>query len=59
MDMLDPAMRERIDAEILGRMFELAFQCAAPTRTDRPDMKMVGERLWAIRMEYSKRGRSG
>nr|GMD82788.1 calmodulin-binding receptor-like cytoplasmic kinase 3 [Ipomoea batatas] len=57
MDMLDPAMRERIDAEILGRMFELAFQCAAPTRADRPDMKMVGERLWAIRMEYSRRGR--
>ncbi|XP_019198251.1 PREDICTED: calmodulin-binding receptor-like cytoplasmic kinase 3 [Ipomoea nil] len=57
MDMLDPAMRERIDAEILGRMFELSFQCAAPTRADRPDMKMVGERLWAVRMEYSRRGR--
>ncbi|CAH9083959.1 unnamed protein product [Cuscuta epithymum] len=52
--MVDPLMKEKIDREILVRMFELAIQCAAPTRTDRPDMKTVVERLWAIRIEYSK-----
>ncbi|VFQ67387.1 unnamed protein product [Cuscuta campestris] len=55
--MLDPSLRERVDREIMVRMFELAIQCAAPTRADRPDMRTIAERLWAIRMDYSKRGR--
>ncbi|THG23860.1 hypothetical protein TEA_000877 [Camellia sinensis var. sinensis] len=54
---LDPLMQEVVDEEILGKMFELAFQCAAPTRSDRPDMKTVGEQLWAIRMDYLRSGR--
>ncbi|XP_027067028.1 calmodulin-binding receptor-like cytoplasmic kinase 3 [Coffea arabica] len=56
--MLDPQMHETIDREILMKMFGLAIQCAAPTRADRPDMKVVGEELWAIRMDYMRRGRS-
>ncbi|VFQ73658.1 unnamed protein product [Cuscuta campestris] len=55
--MLDPSLRGRVDREIMVRMFELAIQCAAPTRADRPDMRTIAERLWAIRMDYSKRGR--
>lgn len=51
-EMLDPLMNERIDEEILAKMFGLAIQCAAPTRVDRPDMKAVGEQLWGIRMDY-------
>lgn len=58
MGILDPSLRERISREIVAKLFELAIQCAAPTRADRPDMKAVGERLWAIRIDYSKSGRS-
>lgn len=50
--MVDPLIHEKIDKEILGKMFGLAIQCAAPTRADRPDMKAVGEQLWGIRMDY-------
>ncbi|GFY99699.1 calmodulin-binding receptor-like cytoplasmic kinase 3 [Actinidia rufa] len=57
--MVDPLMQEVLDEEILMKMLELAFQCAAPTRNDRPDMKAVGEQLWAIRMDYLRRGRRG
>ncbi|KAK4481955.1 hypothetical protein RD792_012868 [Penstemon davidsonii] len=52
LEMVDPLMNERIDKEILVKMFGLAIQCAAPTRADRPDMKAVGEQLWGIRMDY-------
>ncbi|KAL3532288.1 hypothetical protein ACH5RR_005809 [Cinchona calisaya] len=56
-DMIDPQMKETIEREILVKMFGLAIQCAAPTRVDRPDMKIVGEELWAIRMDYLRSGR--
>lgn len=49
---MDPLLNESVDVEILKKMFRVAFQCAAPVRGDRPDMKTVGEQLWAIRMEY-------
>lgn len=57
MDLVDPQMREAVDVEVFGKMLSLAFQCAAPTRVDRPDMKAVGEQLWAIRMDYLRHGR--
>ncbi|GER51597.1 kinase family protein [Striga asiatica] len=53
-EMVDPLMGENIDDEILMKMFGLAIRCAAPTRVDRPDMKAVGEQLWAIRKDYLK-----
>lgn len=56
MDLVDPQMKEAVDEKIFKKMLDLAFQCAAPTRADRPDMKAVGERLWAIRVKYLKRG---
>ena len=34
------------------KFFELAIQCAAPIRADRPDRKSVGEQLWTIRADY-------
>uniref|UniRef100_A0A6N2N6Y7 non-specific serine/threonine protein kinase n=1 Tax=Salix viminalis TaxID=40686 RepID=A0A6N2N6Y7_SALVM len=52
--MVDPLMEEVVDEEILFKMFALAFQCAAPVRTDRPDMKAVVEQLWGIRADYVK-----
>ncbi|KAK9100616.1 hypothetical protein Scep_024046 [Stephania cephalantha] len=55
--LLDPSMNESIGEEILSKMFSLAFQCAAPTRSDRPNMKEVGEHLWGIRMDYRRSGR--
>ncbi|KAF5776446.1 putative protein kinase RLK-Pelle-RLCK-IV family [Helianthus annuus] len=55
MDLVDPQMKEAVDAKIFKKMLNLAFQCAAPTRADRPDMKSVAERLWAIRVKYLKR----
>ncbi|OMO73159.1 hypothetical protein CCACVL1_17432 [Corchorus capsularis] len=55
--LVDPAMEEAVDAEVLVKIFALAFQCAAPVRNDRPDMKSVGEQLWAIRADYLKSSR--
>ncbi|XP_057873922.2 calmodulin-binding receptor-like cytoplasmic kinase 2 isoform X1 [Cryptomeria japonica] len=37
---------------VAEEMFELAFQCSAPTRSDRPTMNQAGEQLWAIRKNY-------
>ncbi|KAK4781790.1 hypothetical protein SAY86_015892 [Trapa natans] len=51
-ELVDPMMKEVVDREILVRIFILAFQCAAPEWSERPDMKIVGEQLWAIRMDY-------
>ncbi|KAG1363969.1 calmodulin-binding receptor-like cytoplasmic kinase 3 [Cocos nucifera] len=53
-DILDPLLDEVIDEQVLGKILSLAFQCAAPTRSDRPDMKEVGEQLWEIRKEFGK-----
>ncbi|XP_044464242.1 calmodulin-binding receptor-like cytoplasmic kinase 3 isoform X2 [Mangifera indica] len=58
-DMVDPLMNEVVDEEILQKMFGLAIQCAAPIRNDRPDMKLAGERLWAIRADYLKSAKKG
>ncbi|KAL6974097.1 non-specific serine,threonine protein kinase [Sarracenia purpurea var. burkii] len=54
---MDPLMQEVVDGDILMKLFALAFQCAAPTRSDRPDMKVVGEQLWVIRMDHLRSGR--
>ncbi|CAK9178719.1 unnamed protein product [Ilex paraguariensis] len=56
-EMLDPLMNEAVNEEILLKMFGLAIDCAGPMRSDRPDMKTVGEQLWGIRMDYLRRGR--
>ncbi|XP_042482740.1 calmodulin-binding receptor-like cytoplasmic kinase 3 [Macadamia integrifolia] len=53
-ELADPLMSEMVPVEILMKMFSLAFQCAAPTRSDRPGMKEAGEQLWGIRVEYLK-----
>ncbi|CAM0950684.1 unnamed protein product [Alopecurus aequalis] len=53
-EILDPLLEDRVDEEVLERLLSLAFQCAAPTREDRPTMKEVGEQLWEIRKEYGK-----
>ncbi|XP_052198807.1 calmodulin-binding receptor-like cytoplasmic kinase 3 [Diospyros lotus] len=58
-EMVDPLMQEVVDNDILVKMFDLAILCAAPTRADRPDMKIVGEHLWSIRMDYLRSGRRG
>lgn len=51
-ELVDPMMEEVVDSEILIRIISLAIQCAAPVRLDRPDMKLVGEQLWGIRVDY-------
>ncbi|CAL9136850.1 unnamed protein product [Musa acuminata var. zebrina] len=53
-DILDSLLEEKIDDEIVSKMLDLAFECAAPTRANRPAMKEVGEQLWEIRKEYGK-----
>ncbi|KAL4397845.1 hypothetical protein HN51_002379 [Arachis hypogaea] len=57
-ELVDPLMEEAVNSDVLMKMFDLAFQCAAPVRTDRPDMKAVGEQLWSIRADYFKNSRS-
>ncbi|XP_077237966.1 calmodulin-binding receptor-like cytoplasmic kinase 3 [Tasmannia lanceolata] len=51
-EVLDPLMEEAVEEETLSKMLGLAFQCAAPTRYERPTMKVVGEHLWGIRIDY-------
>ena len=58
-ELVDPLMEEVVDAEVLMKMFSLAFLCAAPVRVDRPDMKSVGEQLWSIRADYLKSAKKG
>ena len=53
-EILDPLLEDHVDDEVLEKLLNLAFQCAAPTRDDRPTMKEVGEQLWEIRREYGK-----
>ncbi|XP_062193453.1 calmodulin-binding receptor-like cytoplasmic kinase 3 [Phragmites australis] len=53
-EILDPLLEDHVDDEVLEKILSLAFQCAAPTREDRPTMKEVGEQLWEIRKEYGK-----
>nr|KJB53993.1 hypothetical protein B456_009G015200 [Gossypium raimondii] len=53
-ELVDCMMEEVVDANILTNIFALAFQCAAPTRNDRPQMKSVAEELWGIRADYLK-----
>ncbi|XP_072970488.1 calmodulin-binding receptor-like cytoplasmic kinase 3 [Typha angustifolia] len=55
---VDPLLEEAIDDKVVEKLLSLAFQCAAPTRSDRPDMKEVGEQLWEVRKEYVKSLRS-
>lgn len=52
--LLDPLMQEAVKTDVAVKMFDLAFNCAAPVRSDRPDMKTVGEQLWAIRQITSR-----
>ncbi|PKI70396.1 hypothetical protein CRG98_009210 [Punica granatum] len=58
-ELMDPRVEGIVDPEILVRIISLAIQCAAPVRLDRPDMKVVGEQLWGIRVDYLKTVRRG
>ncbi|WOK96863.1 hypothetical protein Cni_G05571 [Canna indica] len=51
---LDPQMRDLVEDEIIKKIFALAFQCAAPTRRDRPAMREAVEQLWGIRKDYAR-----
>lgn len=53
-DILDPMLTEAIHEDVLNKIFDVAFQCVAPTREDRPHMKEVAERLWKIRRDHTK-----
>uniref|UniRef100_A0A0E0DFU2 non-specific serine/threonine protein kinase n=1 Tax=Oryza meridionalis TaxID=40149 RepID=A0A0E0DFU2_9ORYZ len=53
-EILDPMLTESVNEDIPNKIFDVAFQCVAPTRADRPTMKEVAERLWKIRRDYAK-----
>ncbi|URE15493.1 STYKc [Musa troglodytarum] len=53
-EILDPQLREVVEDGVLTKIFTLAFQCAAPTRRDRPAMREVVEQLWEIRKDYAR-----
>uniref|UniRef100_A0ACD5UTC2 Uncharacterized protein n=1 Tax=Avena sativa TaxID=4498 RepID=A0ACD5UTC2_AVESA len=53
-DILDPMLTESVNEDILTKIFDVMFQCVAPTRVDRPHMKEVVEKLWKIRRDYAK-----
>ncbi|KAJ7978999.1 Kinase family protein [Quillaja saponaria] len=58
-ELVDPLMEETVNASVLVKFVDLAFQCAAPIRADRPDMMSVQQQLWAIRADYHKKGKRG
>ncbi|KAI5320653.1 PREDICTED: calmodulin-binding receptor [Prunus dulcis] len=58
-ELVDPALEKVVDAEVVVKIFDLAIQCAAPVRADRPDMKSVGEQLWTIRADYLRSVKKG
>eukprot|EP00249_Psilotum_nudum_P019223 c27151_g1_i1 orf=672-1901(-) len=58
---LDQKFSEVLDPRLKGtpatylveqKLLELAFQCSAPTKQERPNMKRVVEILWGIRKDY-------
>jgi serine/threonine protein kinase len=58
---LDGKLRHILDPNIkrtpaiiglLPSLFQLAFSCVAPSKTDRPNMIEVQEKLWDIRKDY-------
>lgn len=52
-ELMDPKLETSEAAYVAVRKIsELAFQCSAPTKNDRPSMKKVAEFLWTIRKEY-------
>ncbi|GAB2289172.1 hypothetical protein Dimus_023475 [Dionaea muscipula] len=57
--LVDPQMDETTHPKILNKIFWLGIQCAAPIRAERPDMREVGEQLWAIRKDYLKHAGAG
>ncbi|ONK70360.1 uncharacterized protein A4U43_C05F32920 [Asparagus officinalis] len=60
MAILDPLLKDAVDGRVVMRVLGLAFDCAAPTRADRPAMKEVVEQLWEIRKYYGRsRGGGG
>ena len=52
MELVDPSMKEVVEAELLVKVFDLAMQCAAPVGADRPDMNSVTVQLQKIREDY-------
>ncbi|KAJ0984767.1 hypothetical protein J5N97_003123 [Dioscorea zingiberensis] len=54
-EILDPALEEMVDKDVLHKFLGFAFRCAAPSRSDRPDMKEAVEKLWDIRRDYWRR----
>jgi serine/threonine protein kinase len=53
-EIMDPMLTESVNEDILTKIFDVMFQCVAPTRADRPQMKEVVEKLWKIRRDYAK-----
>eukprot|EP00250_Pteridium_aquilinum_P017029 c23418_g2_i1 orf=230-1459(+) len=52
-DILDPRLEKtNATCRVMEKIFELAFQCSAPTKQDRPSMKQAAEYLWSIRKDY-------
>uniref|UniRef100_A0A0C9SAE5 non-specific serine/threonine protein kinase n=1 Tax=Wollemia nobilis TaxID=56998 RepID=A0A0C9SAE5_9CONI len=50
---LDPKLNRSPAANlVVEKVLELAFQCSAPSRQDRPSMKRTAEILWNIRKDY-------
>lgn len=51
-EIIDPRLKNLTGALfVIEKMFDLAFQCSAPTRNDRPTMKKASEYLWTVRKD--------
>ncbi|MCL7042158.1 hypothetical protein MKW94_017547, partial [Papaver nudicaule] len=52
---MDPRLhRSAATSLAIEKIFELAYQCLAPTRQNRPSMKRCAEILWGIRKDLKE-----
>eukprot|EP00250_Pteridium_aquilinum_P017030 c23418_g2_i2 orf=230-1501(+) len=52
-EVLDPKLERSSSAYLMiEKVLELAFQCAAPSRQERPTMKKTTEVLWNVRKDF-------
>ncbi|KAL2478739.1 Calmodulin-binding receptor-like cytoplasmic kinase 2 [Forsythia ovata] len=57
---LDPRLqRSPVNNFVMEKILELALQCLAPHRRNRPTMKKCAEILWSIRKDYKEFSTSG
>ena len=55
LSILDPRLEQTAASNLaIEKILELALQCLAPSRQNRPSMRRCAEILWSIRKDYKE-----